>query len=239
MKNNFVNTSNVSRFLTAAASLEDRGAPEASIMLVGGNAGFGKSKTGEWWAVQQDAVYIRVKAAATPHWVLTDLVKLLGEQAAAHSCENLFGQAVGILAKMPRPVVVDEVENTLSNIKVLETLRDISDLVEIPLVLIGREFVYGSLIKYPQIRTRIGVRVDFSEATLADTKKCVDELCEVDVTEDVIKLIHDQSEGHIRETIKAIANVERMGKRNKKTVTLENVKNVTLVHEWQRAKKAS
>ena len=73
MRPRFVKTTNVERFAATVGSLNQRGAPEACFMLVGGDAGYGKSRCGQWWAVQNNAVLIRIKAAATAHWVLTDL----------------------------------------------------------------------------------------------------------------------------------------------------------------------
>ena len=235
MRNRFVKTSNVDRYLAAMAQVEQRGAPEASILLVGGNAGFGKSRCGTWWHTQNDSVMIRVKAACTSHWILTDLVTQLGEQAPAHTCEKLFGQAIGNLVKNPKPIVVDEVENTLRNdIQALEILRDISDTVEVPIILIGREFVRGRLKRHRQIYTRISGYAEFGPATAADVRLCVDELCEVPVADEVVARIEAESEGHIREIVKAIANIERVGKRNKdKTVTLDLIGGRPLCRDWQ------
>lgn len=231
----FVHTSNVKRFLLASASLNERGAPEASIMLLSGNAGFGKSRTGEWWAMQNDAIFLRLKAACTPHWLLTDLVKELGEQAPAHSCEKLYNQAAGVLAKDPRPIVLDEVEAGLKNIKVLETVRDLSDLVEIPVIFVGREFVWADLARHPQFRTRIGARVEFGPCAKEDVRACFAALCEVAVDDAVIDAAFDQSEGHIREIVNAIANVERMAKRKRlENVAHGDVAGVDLVREFQR-----
>ena len=231
MYNKFVKTSNVERFLAAVSAVEQRGAPEASILLVSGDAGHGKSKTGQWWALEQEAVFIRVKAAATPHWVLTDLVRELGEQAPAHSCEKLFAQAVGFLAKDPRPIILDEVENGLRDIAVLEIVRDITDLTEIPVVFIGREYVWGRLKRYPHFRTRVSARAEFGPVTLDDVKRCLAEICEVAVAGEVATEIHNQSDGHIREVIKAIKNVERIGKRTKGEVGMDDVKGKSLIQD--------
>ena len=240
MYNKFVQTSNVSRFLTAVGAIDERGASEACILLVSGDAGHGKTRTGQWWALQQDAVFLRIKAAATPHWVLKDLVGELGEQAPAHNCEKLFAQAVGFLAKDPRPLVVDEVENGLHDIKVLETIRDVSDLTEVPVVFVGREYVWGRLKRYKHFRTRVGARADYGKATPDDVRKCVADLCEVPVADEVIAKIHEDSDGHIREIVKAIKNVERIGHRNSGSqVTAELVGETTLIHDWQRPRKVA
>ncbi|MBF0249929.1 MAG: ATP-binding protein [Alphaproteobacteria bacterium] len=236
-RHKFVHTSNVKRFLLGSASLNERGAPEASILLLEGNAGLGKSRTAEWWAMQNDAIFLRIKAKYTPHWLLTDLLTELGEQASAHSCEKLYNQAVGILAKEPRPIVLDEVEAGLKNIEVLETVRDLSDLVELPVIFVGREYVWGKLAKHPQFRTRIGARVSFSACAIEDVRLCFDELCEVKVDDGIIETTHKQSDGHIREIINAVANAERIAKRKRlDLLTAADVEGVHLVREFQRAK---
>jgi len=240
MYTKFVQTTNVKRFLTAIAAIEKRSAREACIVLAQGDAGLGKSATGQYWALHNDAVFIRLKAACTPKWLLTDLVRSLGEQAPASRCEGLFNQAVGFLAKTPQPIVVDEVENGIAEIKVLETIRDIGDMVDVPVIFLGREYVWGKLQRLKHFRTRIGARADFTPATLDDVRKCVDELCEIKIDDDVIQEIAKQSEGHVREIIKAINNVERIGQRNpKKTICLADLDGRPLTHEWARAKKGS
>lgn len=239
MYTRFVHTSNVDRFLTAAAAIDQRVAPEACIVLAQGQAGFGKSAAGRYWAVQKDALSIRLKCPATPHWFLTDLVRSLGEDAPAHTCERLFNQACGYLVKSPRPLVVDECEHGLgAKLEVLETVRGISDIVDVPVVLIGREYTWGALKRHKQFSTRIGAFAEFAPATLDDVRKCVEELCEVRLADAVIRRIHEESEGHVRNIVKAIKNAERIGKKNpKQAVTLEAVGATPLTHDWQRSKK--
>ena len=235
MRNRFVKTANVSRFLSGVQAIEERGAPEACLMLVWGEPGFGKSRTGAWWATHNDALSIRIKAACTPYWVLSDLLRELGI-TPAHTCEKAFAQAFDELAKHPRPIVVDEIENALHrDITALETLRDISDLVEVPILMIGRETVKQRLRQHRQIWSRISALVEFGPLSLADVQLCVDELSEVKVAEAVVAEIHKQSEGRIREVVKAIKNVERIGHRTAdKKVGTDQVKGKVLIHEWQR-----
>ena len=235
MRNKFVRTANVTGFMAAVTALEDLAAPEASLMLAYGDAGFGKSKTGEWWAVQHGAVQIRLKAACTPHWFLTDLVSGLGETDPAHTSEKLFRQAAGYLARHPQPLVIDEIEHSLKNdIRVLDTARDISDLVEIPIILLGREFSVGLLKKHRQLWTRISSVAQFGPATVEDVRLCADELCEVGVDDEVVARLHHDAEGHIREVVKGLANIERIGLRGKhQSVGLTHIDGIPLTAEWQ------
>ena len=54
MKNEFVKTKNVKRFLTGIADLSTRGAQEACLMIVDGQPGLGKTQTVNWWAVRNE-----------------------------------------------------------------------------------------------------------------------------------------------------------------------------------------
>jgi len=211
MRPAFVPTSNVRRFAEAINKLmkpEDRGAREAGILLVQGKAGLGKSETGAWWALQNNAISLRLKAAGTPHWMLNDLVTELAEAPPARSCEDLFKQAIASLAKNPRPIVVDEVEQGLGNLKILETLRDISDFTEVPLIFLGREFVHAKLKRHSQFHTRLGAAIEFKPLTQQDVFLCCAQMADVEIAPDLAKKIHVHCEGYAREVVKAIRNVE-------------------------------
>lgn len=72
MKQGFVKTSNVSAYLAAIEQLNRRTAPEAAFVVAAGDAGFGKTRTLEHWAVHNKAVYVRLKNGVTIHWLLKD-----------------------------------------------------------------------------------------------------------------------------------------------------------------------
>lgn len=232
MKTHFVRTSNVDRFLAAVSALDDRAAPEACMALIQGEAGLGKTRTGRWWAMQSDAILLRIKESMTPTWLLKDLVTELGEQVPASRVEKLFQQVVSIMARNPRPIIVDEAERAIKNIAILENLRDLSDLMEMPVVLVGREYTWGKLKRHTQIKTRISSSTEFQKATIEDINLLATELCEVRVSDDVIQMINDQSDGYVREILKALKNAERIALRAKADeVTAALVGNKTLVQE--------
>lgn len=232
MRTQFVKTSNVNRFLTGVAALEDRGAAEACFAVMQGQAGYGKTATAKWWAFQNDAVFLRIQESMSPTWLLRDLVTELGDQVPASRVEKLFQQACTSLVPNPRPIVVDEAERAIKNIAILENLRDLSDLIEMPVVLVGREYTLGKLERHPQIRTRVSSEVNFQAATLDDVAKLATELCEVQMHEGVIDRIHKESEGYTREIMKALKNVEKMGRRNSgKAITLDMIKDKKLCRE--------
>lgn len=235
MRNVFVMTSNVKRFLAATGMVEERGAPEAGFMSVEGVPGVGKTRTASWFAVQQDAVWVRLKRAGTPHWFLTDVVRELGE-VPAHTSEKLFGQAVVALATQPRPLVIDEAQWGFERgVAVIETVRDLMDIVEMPVVLVGRENISTDLKRHKQLWTRVSAVARFAPLTLEDVAKCCDELAEVPITEALAQRIADESDGLVRLVVTAIKNAERVGLRNKgEAVTDAMMKDEPLFQEWQK-----
>ena len=111
-------------------------------------------------------------------------------------------------------VVIDEIDHISRSARLLETLRDLSDMLEIPFVLVGMGKVKRHLTRFPQVASRIGQYIEFQAGSLSDVKAMVTALCEVEVKEDLVGLIHTASKGKYREVKEAIAAVERFGKRN-------------------------
>ena len=122
MKNQFAVTSNAERFLAAMSALKNRGASEASWVLLTGVPGLGKTELAQWWALTRDAVYLRAKAAWTPRAAQIELSEKLGI-APSRSNAELFAQILGVLGRNPVPIVIDEIEHCLRDAKVLEVFR--------------------------------------------------------------------------------------------------------------------
>ncbi len=237
MRPGFAQTSNVQRFLNGMSVVEDRGAREASMMLVTGDPGYGKTATVISWAVQHGAVYLRAKASYTPFWLLSELVSELKGRPARNS-EDLSKQVVISLMREPRAIIIDEVEHTFRDLKVLETIRDLVDLVAMPMVLVGTDQVQNRVARYAQFSSRIASVVQFRPASVADVRICCDFKCEVPVANDLVEEIHRQAGGRIREVMNAIAVVERQGKARsgaaaQKPISLSDMAGKALTHDWQ------
>jgi DNA transposition AAA+ family ATPase len=230
----FAQTANVKAFSAAVTKASKRGAPEAGFVLVTGEAGYGKTRTVRWWGEKQGALYLRAKAAMTPHWLLSDLCAELGVEAKG-STQQLFALALGKLMQAPdRPLIVDEVEHLLRDSKVIEQLRDITDLVECPTILVGMESAPHKLARLPQISSRVASTVTFGPATEACVRATCEALSEVPIGDDLVAEILRQSGGRMREILNAIALAEALGKRaGVKRVGLADVggAGVTLTNE--------
>ncbi len=241
MKKLLVKTENYERFRTGITAVEQRGAAEASLMLVVGDPGFSKSIVVEQWAVDMKAVYLRAKVEWTPSRMLAELAEQLRVDTSGGG-RQVFGRVIAAIGKQQVPLVIDEVQHTLANrARVLEAVRDISDLTETIVILVaGEERVLPRIARYPQISSRIAKVVEFQPASLADVTKCCAELAEVDIARDLVEEIHRQSAGRMRDAINAIARVERHAKRNgQKKAALADFAGKALVEDWQSRRRSA
>ncbi len=167
-KHEFVKTSNVKRFEQGVLRLEQRGAPESTLMVVGGNVGLGKSGTGQWFAAQQGYPYVRLKPEAKPGWLLGDVCAAMAMHAAA-KLEQRFKDIARTMVKRRVGLVVDEVEHGLANAgATLEMVRALGDDTEQPIILIGRGHVKSSIQSIDAVWSRVSAVVDFEQLTPED-----------------------------------------------------------------------
>lgn len=239
MYRKFVRTSNVMNFLAGFTALENRGAMESCFMLVAGKAGLGKTSTARWWAVSPNvnAIYVRAASRINSHWMLAEIVRELG-QIPDRRMEYCFAQAVKQVALARRPIIIDEGEHCLHDPSVLESVRDVSDLTEVPVILIGYEQIKSKLKQYEQLSSRVSAVVDFKPLSLEDVHTCCSELTDIKIAEDLCHSLHKYSAGRPRLILEGIANTERYALRNNlQTVTMADMHNQVVIHDWTKSPK--
>ncbi len=236
MKNQFVMTENYSRFLDAVEAVEQRGAAEASMLLVHGLPGLGKSHIVERWAADNNAVFLRANVDWTPKYYLVEMAKALRVDPTGNA-EKLFNRLLAVIAGESMPIVIDEAEHALANsAAVLEKIRDFSDRTETVVVLIGMERIEGSIARYKQIARRIAKAVEFGAVTHNDVAAACKQLAEVEIAPCLVAEIHQQCAGRMSAVLNAITNIERVAMATScKTVDLKMIaaSGIELVHDWQ------
>jgi len=228
------NITNYERFRTGISAVETRGATEASLMLVTAPAGYGKSQTVDQWAVANGAAYLRAKVEWTPRYFMTELAETLKLDSRGRA-KDIFGRIAGVLGGQQIPLVIDEVEHCLrDSAQVLEAIRDLSDLTEVIVILVGMDQVQAKIARHAQISSRIAKVVEFHPATLEDVAEFCKQLSEVEIGSDLVAEILRQSAGRVREIMNAIATVEQTARRNgKASASLQDMAGQVLTHDWQ------
>ncbi len=234
MKHRFVQTENAERFRAAIRMLEARGALEAGWLLVTARPGEGKSTVVTQWVTETGAVYLRAKTEWTPHYMMLELAQALDVDTRGKA-KDIFGRVLAKVAAEQVPIVIDEVEHALrDNAACLEQLRDLSDLSEILVVLIGMEQAKARIARHMQMASRIGYVCEFQPASLVDVSRACAELAELVIDDAVAHEIHRQAAGRMRLVLNAISRAELIGKRLKADpVRLEHVHGTALCEDWQ------
>lgn len=221
MKNTFVETANVRRFHSALSALDARGASEACLLVVDGEPGLGKTTTLMHWVAQNGSIYLRAKKNWKPGWFANELLDTMRVDQP-HSFEKKYSKCLQELAmrqntaNMERrtfSLVIDEADHISSKSDIIETIRDISDMIELPTILVGMGKVNEHLKRFPQVQSRVSQKVKFEKLEVADVRRFMDTRCEVKVADDMVRFVHQASGGYNREVMEAMASIERFGLR--------------------------
>lgn len=222
MKPTFVQTKNYRAFMGAIDGLRARGAAECRLIVVDGAPGLGKTTILHRWAAQEACVYLRAKTEWSPSWMMGELLSEFRaspprtHEARFNLCLQLLSERAQLAERTQQQfaVVIDEADHVTSKGKLVDAIRDLADLSEVPFVLIGMGRIRDNLTKFPQTASRISRYVRFDPADVEDVRAFLDAQCEVPVAEDLAHFVQTATRGFNREIREAIVSIEKYGQRN-------------------------
>lgn len=239
MKQHFVQTSNHFTFMAEVAAVENRGSPEACILLATGSPGTGKSVTVDSWGAKRDAIYL----AGVPGMGLSFLRDYLADQTGVVALRK-FAQhkhLIGHLKKSRQPIIMDEAQHGLPDrAGCIEYLRRVAEEANVMLVLVCHtsERHRFSKDRLAHIATRITAEAMFKPASVEDCAIYLKELCEVSVDAGIVKQVFKQSGGYYRLMANAGKTLEVLGgKLGKRELTAADTHDTTLCEDAMKALK--
>jgi DNA transposition AAA+ family ATPase len=212
MRSVFATTQNVLNFMAGMEAIETPVKGRVGMGLVFGEPGTGKTETTQKYAAENDCPYIRATDIDSRRSLLAKIVGELGEAPAFRS-DQLFNQAVDMLLDRPRTVIVDEVDY-LTRGGMVEVLRDINDVTNTPVVLVGMHQVDQKLKRYRHLWDRFSAVIRFRTFDLADIASLAGQICEVELTEAAVKFIHERGYGKFRRTMLWFSRAESVARLN-------------------------
>lgn len=215
MKNQTALTKNVIAALDAYQYIEQAaldGSP--AIAMFTGDAGLGKSKAGEYLFIETDGLLVRCCRADTHGTLLQKLANELGLEAR-RSKKVMQDYIVSELAALQKPLFIDEADYLVNKIDVLEGIRDIYDMANVPIILIGYAQLPRKVKRLPQLVSRIAQHVEFKPADMADIITMADSLLSyTEVEEQLLKELLVVSKGNFRRIHTGLTTIERFAKSN-------------------------
>ena len=223
---------NVARLRAAGDALISREAGMPGIGLIWGPTGYGKSTAAAWFINQCHGVYIRAMRLWSPKTMLTAIMRELDMEARGLNLAEMVERIIGRLAETGRPLFIDEADYVVESSRLIDTLRDIHDLSQVPVIMIGMHGIEKRIRGNEQFTGRVAQWVSFKGIDLDDARLLADGLCEIKIADDLLEQLHkaaspkncrQQSLGgaEIRRLVVGLGQVEHYAiKRGKDAVTL-------------------
>ena len=211
----FVKTLNVKNFIGLVENLQNKPKNIPKMGLVYGEPGLGKSQTALWLACKYDAIYLRATNLMTGRWLLEELVKELDEIPRFLTSGN-FNLVVKKLKQEPKIIFIDEIDYLMNNYKTIETLRDIHDETDCPIIFVGMSLVHKKLERYKHLYDRFSEILKFDVFGVNDLSQIFGQLSEISFTPDAIEYIHTKY-NRFRQIVQMINQMETFAKDNNLT----------------------
>lgn len=212
MKEKFVNTKNVKKFLQVIQKTNHKKVGMERMALIFGKPGYGKTEAAVRYVANNSAIMVRTKELMTGRWFLRELIWELG-QKPEWSTEAIFNQIVSALRDKPRGIIIDEIDRFGLNTKVLETIRDIHDTCKVPVIMLGEDQADKKLMKYSRLYDRLIAVAKFEPLDQEDVKEFCNEVSNIRFEQDAIEKITQDSEGKIRKVNNLIHDAEDIADR--------------------------
>lgn len=197
LKPTFVKTKNVRNFEAMMDGLA-LGDGEGRLAMIFGQAGRGKTRTTQWWAANNGAVYMRITSIMRGSELefLRALCKELGDLTPPARKGACFTEIIDILIDRPRPVFCDELEKLPGSF--LDLVRDISDLAMVPFVLVGEEELVAYMRRNRRVWSRTFQQMEFQPIGVADIIGYAKEAAGLVLSPEVAGVLHHASAGDFR-----------------------------------------
>ena len=225
MKKIFVKTRNVRNFIGLVEALKSKPKNIPKMGLIYGEPGLGKSQTALWLACKYDGIYIRASNLMTSRWLVEEIVREMDELPRYLTSDN-FNVVISKLSQKPKIIFVDEIDYLMNNYKSVETLRDIHDKTDCPIVFVGMGLAHRKLEHYKHLYDRFSEIVKFETFGVNDVGQIINQLSETQFTPDSIEYIHNKY-NRFRQIVQLINQMENFAKDNDLTeINLEVIQHI-------------
>ncbi|AXA83679.1 DNA transposition protein [Lysobacter oculi] len=219
MQNKVVPISNVQRLAEACETLLNRAPGTPGMALCDGPAGLGKTVAIGWLATRKHAVFVRALSTTTA----TSLMDAIAFELNIEPGRTLAGKVQAIVAELvrtQRPLFIDEADYIIGRDghenRLQGAIRDLHDLSDVPVVLVGMAGIHKKIHRFPQLAGRIAHRVEFRPCTAQDAAMLAKQLIDIEVAPDLLEDLRRRASGSVRLVTNGLAKVEQFGRKHGK-----------------------
>ncbi|MGB0893252.1 MAG: AAA family ATPase [Parashewanella sp.] len=220
MKVKIVETKNLIRTMDMYSNLRAGTDFIPKMSLMHGDSGLGKTTSLTYLTNQLTAsgcqpIFVRCMATDTPSSFVARIMKELGSEML-YPLRNSVDFIIERMNELQVPLFIDEADHIVGQLKTMETIRDLYDATEQPVMLVGMEQIAKRISHRKQIFNRISEWVEFQPADLEDVNLFATELLEggISVGEDLLNDIRVRTGGEIRRILIALDKIEQFAMSN-------------------------
>ncbi|UTV30194.1 AAA family ATPase [Photobacterium atrarenae] len=224
MKSVVAPVKNVAATQIAFETLLQRSMGVPGIGLIHGPTGTGKTTATTYLYNQVNGVYVSARAHDTTISLTSRIVEELGAPPM-YRISKCVDYIIEQMSMFERPLFIDEADYLMNDTRMLETVRDIYDGTEIPIILIGMDQIARRISTRKQFYNRISEWVEFRPADLEDVVTMADYLLDdgIKVDEELLDNLRMSSSGELRRITIGLSKIESLALANDlEIVTLDD-----------------
>ena len=191
--------------------LKDRPDHLPGIGVFSGPSGFGKSTAAAYVSAEHQAHYLEVRSTWTKKVFLENLISQLGVSPKKTTAE-LAAQAAEELAITQKVMILDEFDNAVDR-NLIETVRDLYEQSQAPIILIGEERLPIKLQKWERFHGRILSWKQSNPADLNDAQILAQYYSpKIAINDDLLERIVVMARGSVHRIVVNIHKVDNYAK---------------------------
>jgi DNA transposition AAA+ family ATPase len=196
-------------------SLSNRDYGVPGIGLVHGKSGLGKSTAVTYLFNQINGIYVSMRTTDTATSLLARIMDELGAQPLSRVAK-MVDYIVEQMSLHERALFVDEADYLMGDVRMLETVRDIYDATEVPVVLIGMDQIARRISSRKQFYNRISEWAEFKPADLDDVIVMSDSMVRsgIRIDHDLLDDLRSQAAGELRRIAIGLKRIEKLAQVN-------------------------
>jgi AAA domain len=212
---------NVVAFDNAFAALVSRPPGTPGLGLVHGFTGAGKTTAVHRRIVASGAVYIRAMSFWSPTQMCKSICKELGIQPSGQPAE-MVDRIIIRMTETNKALFIDEADYLVSKKPLIECVRDLHDVSNVPIVLIGMAGIEIKVRKYDQLDRRFAQKIKFNPLDCEDISLLAKTCCEAPLADDLVEYLQVQLKGSMGLVMVNLPTIERVAQGLDKPCTLND-----------------
>ncbi|MGF1775872.1 AAA family ATPase [Vibrio nomapromontoriensis] len=204
----------VKNLLSTQIALENLRQSAYGVPLVGlvhGLSGYGKTTAITYLYNQVNGIYVSARAHDSTSSLLHRIVEELGSQPM-HRINKNVDFIIEKMSMDERPLFIDEADYLMQDKRMLETIRDLYDGTEVPIILIGMDQIARRISTHKQFYNRISEWVEFKPADSDDVHTMAEYLLEdgIKIDDELLDHLRVATGGELRRITIGLQKIESL-----------------------------